>query len=92
MYAIRSYYVEHIDMLRNIALYHHEAMNGSGYPRGLSGKKIPIEARIVGVADIFDALTSSRSYKHAWSNDEAFAALRRMAGSQIDQECRNNFV
>jgi len=79
--------LEHIDMLRNIALYHHEAMNGSGYPRGLSGKKIPIEARIVAVADIFDALTSSRSYKHAWSNDEAFAALRRMAGSQIDQEC-----
>ncbi|NGZ96512.1 MAG: phosphohydrolase [Nitrospira sp. WS110] len=79
--------LEHIDMLRNIALYHHEAMNGSGYPSGLQGNDIPIEARIVAVADIFDALTSRRSYKEAWSNDEAFAMLRRMAGSQVDQHC-----
>jgi len=79
--------LEHIDILRNIALYHHEAMNGSGYPKGLRGENIPIEARIVAVADIFDALTSRRSYKNAWSNDDAFATLRRMAGSQIDQEC-----
>jgi HD-GYP domain-containing protein (c-di-GMP phosphodiesterase class II) len=79
--------LEHIDMLRNIALYHHEAMNGSGYPSGLQGNNIPIEARIVAVADIFDALTSRRSYKEAWSNDEAFAMLRRMAGSQVDQHC-----
>jgi HD-GYP domain-containing protein (c-di-GMP phosphodiesterase class II) len=79
--------LEHIDMLRNIAFYHHEAMNGSGYPKGLRGEDIPIEARIVAVADIFDALTSRRSYKNAWSNDEASAMLRRMAGSQIDQKC-----
>jgi len=79
--------LEHIDMLRNIALYHHEAMNGSGYPKGLHGAEIPIEARIVAVADIFDALTSSRAYKKAWSNDEAFTMLRRMAGSQIDRHC-----
>ena len=79
--------LEHIDMLRNIALYHHEAMNGSGYPKGLRGEDIPIEARIVAVADIFDALTSRRSYKERWSNDEAFTMLQRMAGSQIDQHC-----
>jgi len=79
--------LEHIDMLRNIALYHHEAMNGSGYPKGLQGEDIPIEARIVAVADIFDALTSRRSYKERWSNDDAFAMLQRMAGSQIDQHC-----
>lgn len=79
--------LEHIDRLRNIALYHHEAMNGSGYPSGLQGNEIPIEARVVAVADIFDALTSRRSYKEAWSNDEAFAMLRRMAGSQVDQHC-----
>jgi len=79
--------LEHIGMLRNIALYHHEAMNGSGYPSGLRGDGIPIEARIVAVADIFDALTSRRSYKEPWSNDDAFAMLRRMAGSQVDQHC-----
>ncbi|MDH4185853.1 MAG: HD domain-containing protein [Nitrospira sp.] len=79
--------LEHIDMLRNIALYHHEAMNGSGYPKGLSGEDIPIEARIVAVADIFDALTSRRSYKKAWTNDEAFDTLLKMAGSQIDRKC-----
>ena len=79
--------LEHIDMLRNIALYHHEAMNGSGYPKDLSGNEIPIEARIIAVADIFDALTSRRSYKQAWSNDDAFATLRKMAGTQIDQDC-----
>ena len=62
-------------------------MNGSGYPKGLSGEDIPIEARIVAVADIFDALTSRRSYKKAWSNDEAFEALLKMAGSQIDRKC-----
>jgi len=84
--------LQHIDMLRNIALYHHEAMNGSGYPKGLRGEDIPIEARIVAVADIFDALTSRRSYKERWSNNEAFDMLQRMAGSQIDQHCVNALV
>lgn len=79
--------LHHVDMLRNIALYHHEAINGRGYPHGLKGDEIPIEARIVSVADIFDALTSKRSYKKAWSNDEAFATLRKMAGTQVDQDC-----
>ena len=87
---LRNYGLEglhHVDMLRNIALYHHEAINGRGYPRGLKGEEIPIEARIVSVADIFDALTSKRSYKQAWSNDEAFATLRKMTGTQVDQDC-----
>jgi HD-GYP domain-containing protein (c-di-GMP phosphodiesterase class II) len=79
--------LHHIDMLRNIALYHHEAINGRGYPKGLKGAEIPIEARIVSVADIFDALTSQRPYKKAWSNDEAFATLQKMAGTQVDRDC-----
>lgn len=59
-----------IDILRNIAQYHHEALDGSGYPEGFKGDNIPIEARIVAVADIFDALTTKRPYKEAWSNDD----------------------
>jgi HD-GYP domain-containing protein (c-di-GMP phosphodiesterase class II) len=78
---------EHVDMLRNIAVYHHEAVNGRGYPEGKSGQDIPLEARIVAVADVFDALTSRRPYKEAWDNDRAFDVLRKMAGEQLDQDC-----
>ncbi len=75
------------DMLRHIAESHHESMNGSGYPHGLQGEEIPLEARIVAVADVFDALTSARPYKPTWSNDEAFAWLRKLARSKFDQKC-----
>ena len=76
-----------IDMLRNIAEYHHEALDGSGYPHGMHHDEIPLEARIVAVADIFDALTSRRPYKQAWSNDEAFAMLGSLGGLKLDQDC-----
>jgi HD-GYP domain-containing protein (c-di-GMP phosphodiesterase class II) len=76
-----------ITMLRNIAMYHHEAMNGSGYPFGLKAAEIPIEARIIAVADVFDALTSKRPYKEAWNNEEAYAMLGQMAGTKLDPEC-----
>jgi HD-GYP domain-containing protein (c-di-GMP phosphodiesterase class II) len=62
-------------------------MDGSGYPRGLRDVGIPLEARIVAVADVFDALTSARPYKPSWSNDEAFAWLRKMARSKFDEKC-----
>ena len=75
------------DLLRNIAEFHHEAVNGTGYPAGLKGEEVPIESRIVAVADVFDALTSRRPYKDAWSNAEAFAILQRMAGTQLDSDC-----
>lgn len=78
---------EHVDMLRNIAVYHHEAVNGRGYPEGRVGDAIPLEARIVAVADVFDALTSRRPYKEAWDNDRAFAMLQKMAGEQLDRDC-----
>lgn len=74
-------------MLRNIVLHHHEATDGSGYPHELRGEEIPVEARIVAVADVFDALTSRRPYKEAWSNDKAFALLAEMAGRKFDHDC-----
>jgi len=79
--------VEYIDMLRNIALYHHEAIDGSGYPERLLHEAIPIEARIVAVADVFDALTSERPYKTAWDNARAFAHMETLAGVKLDADC-----
>jgi len=74
-------------MIGNIAEFHHENIDGSGYPRGLKGDAIPIEARIVAVADVFDALTSKRCYKPAWSNEEALDALRAMSSWKLDPLC-----
>lgn len=79
--------INNVDILRNIAEYHHEAVNGNGYPSGMKGDAIPLEARIVAVADVFDALTSQRPYKQAWDNEQAFATLLRMAGHQLDRDC-----
>ena len=89
-YGLDSFH--HVDVLRNIALYHHEAMDGSGYPKGLKGQEIPIESRIVAVADIFDALTSRRPYKEPWDNDEAYDALRQLSGTVLDPECVSAMV
>jgi HD-GYP domain-containing protein (c-di-GMP phosphodiesterase class II) len=76
-----------IEVVRNIALLHHERVDGRGYPYGLAGDAIPLEARIVAVADVFDALTSKRPYKDAYTNDVAFAILDQLAGTHLDAEC-----
>lgn len=83
---------EHVDVLRNIAEHHHEAINGTGYPRGIKGNNIPLEARIVAVADVFDALTSVRSYKEAWSNEDAIKTLNELAGEVLDRDCVDALV
>jgi HD-GYP domain-containing protein (c-di-GMP phosphodiesterase class II) len=80
------------DILRNVALFHHEALDGSGYPEGRMGDDIPIEARVVAVADIFDALTSRRPYKEAWSNEKALATMKQLAGSKLDPHCVNALI
>ena len=69
---------------QRIALSHHEKWDGSGYPNGLSGEDIPLEGRIVAIADVFDALTSVRPYKRAWSVDEALEHIRRDSGRHFD--------
>lgn len=70
-----------------IALRHHERWDGSGYPDGLKGEDIPLPARIVAVADVFDALTSERPYKRAWSADEAFDYVKANRGTLFDPAC-----
>lgn len=74
-----------------IALGHHEKFDGSGYPQGLSGEDIPLAARIVAVADVFDALTSKRPYKGAWSFQEALTYIQTQSGKHFDPECARAF-
>ncbi|HEY8656420.1 MAG TPA: HD-GYP domain-containing protein [Candidatus Limnocylindria bacterium] len=69
---------------RAVARHHHERWDGAGYPDGLHGEAIPLAARIVSVADVFDALTSKRPYKDAWSFDRGIAAIEAGAGDQFD--------
>ena len=69
-----------------IALAHHERYDGSGYPSGLAGEAIPLSARIVAIADVFDALTSVRPYKAAWSIDMAMDYLRKESGQHFDPQ------
>ncbi|GAB4119577.1 MAG: two-component system response regulator [Sideroxydans sp.] len=74
-----------------IAHTHHEKFDGSGYPRGLKGSDIPLFGRIVAVADVFDALTSERPYKKAWSVEAACDLLRQNSGSHFDPACIEAF-
>jgi len=69
---------------RTVALTHHEKWNGTGYPNGLAGEDIPIEGRIAAIADVFDALTSARPYKEAWSTQRAFDLLLNERGEHFD--------
>ncbi len=73
-------------------LHHHERWDGTGYPHGLGGEEIPVEARLLGVADAFDAMTSDRSYRPALSVEQALAELERCAGTQFDPELTETFV
>ena len=84
--------IGHINVLKNIAEFHHEAVNGTGYPSGRKKEEIPLEARIIAVADVFDALTSRRSYKEAWSNERAFDMLKEISGEKLDADCVNALI
>lgn len=77
---------KYLKMGASIALSHHEKYDGTGYPKSLEAKSIPIEARIVAIADVFDALVSIRPYKKAWSFDDAVALLKKESGTHFDPE------
>ncbi len=74
-------FIDHVD---EGARYHHERYDGRGYPNGLSGEEIPVTARIIGVADAFDAMTSNRIYRNALDMEDVLAEIRRCSGAQFD--------
>lgn len=76
----------------NIIMYHHEHFNGKGYPSGLKGSQIPIEARIVAVADVFDALSSDRPYRPQFSRAKTLEMLTAMSGNELDPALVDLFV
>ncbi len=81
-----------ISMGATVARAHHERWDGKGYPNGLSGKSIPLEARIVSICDVYDALTSKRVYKDAWGHEETMKILHDGAGTQFDPDLVDVFL
>jgi two-component system response regulator RpfG len=82
---------EYLQMGAVIALHHHEKYNGTGYPHGLAGEEIPLPARIVAIADAYDALTSERPYKSVWSSQQAVHYLNAQKGMHFDPRCLDAF-
>lgn len=82
----------YLALARDIALYHHEKWNGKGYPKGLAGEAIPLSARIVAVADVYDALRSKRPYKESWPHLKAVNEIVNEKGEHFDPEIINAFI
>ncbi|TAN83931.1 MAG: response regulator [Gallionella sp.] len=83
---------KYLSLGAEIALWHHEKYDGSGYPHGMKGSAIPLEARIVAVADVYDALTSHRPYKKSWSSEEGLSYLTANRRLHFDPDCVDAFV
>ncbi len=83
---------EYLTEAKNLATGHHEKWNGKGYPLGLKGEEIPLSARVMAVADVFDALVSRRSYKEPFSIDKAIEIIRHDAGSHFDPNVVRAFL
>ncbi|UUV17101.1 transporter substrate-binding domain-containing protein [Fusobacteria bacterium ZRK30] len=79
-------------MVENIALYHHEKWNGMGYLEGLKGKEIPLEARIVALSDVYDALRQKRSYKDGFTHEKSMKIISKESGKHFDPEIVNIFI
>lgn len=83
--------VKFLATAKEIALYHHEKWNGSGYPHGLSGDAIPISARLMAVADVYDALISRRIYKEVMPHEQAVEIIRNDSGAHFDPDIIDAF-
>jgi putative nucleotidyltransferase with HDIG domain len=83
---------EALQQLAAIVRHHHEHFDGTGYPDGIAGERIPLEARIMSVVDVFDAMTHERSYRKALSREEAMAEIEHGAGTQFDPEVAKAFL
>ena len=83
---------EYISFASDIATYHHERWDGSGYPKGLRGEEIPLCARIMAIADVYDALISERCYKKAFSHEEALRIISEESGAHFDPKLVKVFV
>ena len=84
--------LHHVEILRDLIGAHHERWNGSGYPLGLKGKDIPIIGRIAAVADVFDAVSSDRVYRKAWTIEAALNYVVENKGVLFDPECVDAFI
>ncbi|HET9580095.1 MAG TPA: HD domain-containing phosphohydrolase, partial [Usitatibacter sp.] len=84
--------VPQMKMAEDVARFHHEWWDGTGYPSSLSGGRIPLHARVVALADVFDALTHGRPYAEAWTQERAFAEIDRLAGTQFDPQLTPQFI
>ena len=80
------------DRIRRMALHHHEHWDGTGYPDGLSGTTIPIEARIIALADVYTSLRARRSYKQTMTKRAALETLKEMAGQKLDPYMTEDFI
>lgn len=83
---------DYVSLASDIATYHHERWDGSGYPSGLKGENIPLSARIMAIADVFDALISDRCYKAAVSKEQAFDIIRQESGTHFDPKLTSVFL
>lgn len=84
--------IEYFDNIKEIILYHHENVDGSGYPLGIKGDKIPLESKIISVADVFDALTTDRPYRNAFSEEKALEIMKEEVGKKFDPEVFEAFL
>jgi HD-GYP domain-containing protein (c-di-GMP phosphodiesterase class II) len=84
--------IEFLDKASEIPYYHHEWVNGAGYPNGVKGDEIPLSSRIFSIIDVYDALTSDRPYREAWTHEVAMAYIIDLSDKQFDSKLVNAFV